>query len=260
MQDIICISDLHLCDKGPRDNFFALGEGRFYRFLDYVDREGCDLFILGDLFEWWQCNLSAVVLAYRDLIQRLNTMGARWVIGNHDNALEAFQIENFKVGGIELPRMTKKFVINRGGKRILFCHGHRADSTCCDLNPGVGTITSIISGMLEDKNKGPIKDGSVIEDNFIGTLESALNTWRWLARKHNRQKELLDNIEAYRKENKADVVVSGHTHVQGKYNNCFNCGSWCRDQDGFTRIEADGSVSMWVWNKDHAEPFDKELQ
>ena len=42
-----------------------------------------------------------------------------------------------------------------GGRRFAFLHGHEADPYCCDLNPGIGEITAIISGMLEDRNKGP---------------------------------------------------------------------------------------------------------
>ena len=34
---IFCVSDLHLCDRGFRDNFAVEGrEARFYKFLDYV--------------------------------------------------------------------------------------------------------------------------------------------------------------------------------------------------------------------------------
>ena len=39
MSSLFAISDLHLCDKGSRDNFIVRGEDRFLRFLDYVDHE-----------------------------------------------------------------------------------------------------------------------------------------------------------------------------------------------------------------------------
>jgi len=258
MRPIFCISDLHLCDRGPRDNFFARREDRFQRFLDYVDKEEGELFILGDFFEWWQCNFSAVILAYSDLIQRLNAMNAHWIVGNHDNSLEAFPGGTFKISDIELPCMSKEITLIRNKKKILLCHGHEADTTCCDLNPGVGTITSIISGMLEDKNKGPVKNSTVIEDRFIGTLESALNVWRWLGQEHGRRKELLDGVEAFRKENEADVVIYGHTHEPGRIGkHHYNCGCWCRDTDTFVRI--DESIRLFEWDGTKAISFDQEL-
>ena len=46
---IFCVSDLHLCDRGFRDNFAVEGrEARFYKFLDYVEAEGGQLYVLGD--------------------------------------------------------------------------------------------------------------------------------------------------------------------------------------------------------------------
>ena len=61
---IFCVSDLHLCDRGYRDNFAVEGrEARFYKFLDYVEAEGGQLYVLGDLFDWWQANLSKSVVA-----------------------------------------------------------------------------------------------------------------------------------------------------------------------------------------------------
>jgi UDP-2,3-diacylglucosamine pyrophosphatase LpxH len=72
---------------------------------------------------------------------------------------------------------------------------------------------------------------------------------------------MLDEVELYRVQHQADVVVLGHTHVQGRIGtHYFNCGTWARDRDGFTRIDDDGSVSMWTWAGDHAEPFENLLQ
>ncbi len=264
--DIICISDLHLCDKGYRDNFYARGEKRLLKFLDFVDDSGCELFILGDLFEWWQCNLSSSLLQYKELIKRLDCVGpmgkgACWIAGNHDNLLTGFlpNYTGFKLGGIELPYLRKEFIAPINERKFLFCHGHESDATCRSLNPGVGYITAIISGMMEDRNKGP-NDGVAIEDSFISTLERALNTWRWLTRKHNRRKELIDSVEAYRQKKNADVVIYGHTHEPGQLGNYhFNCGCWCREQDTFVRIRTDGTANTFIWDGEKPVSFEKEL-
>ncbi len=61
---IFCVSDLHLCDRGFRDNFAVEGrEARFYKFLDYVEAERGQLYVLGDLFDFWQANMSRAVVA-----------------------------------------------------------------------------------------------------------------------------------------------------------------------------------------------------
>ena len=70
-------------------------------------------------------------------------------------------------------RSCRAFEEEIGGYRFAFLHGHEADPYCCDPNPGAGEITAIISGMLEDRNKGPFAgDGNAVEDQFVGTLES----------------------------------------------------------------------------------------
>ena len=51
------LSDLHLCERGPRDNFAYNGrEERFNNFLNMVEAAGGQLLILGDLFDWWLAN------------------------------------------------------------------------------------------------------------------------------------------------------------------------------------------------------------
>ena len=73
---IFCVADLHLCDRGFRDNFAVEGrEARFYKFLDYVEANGGQLYVLGDLFDWWQANLSKSVLR---LPRPACTLGTHW--------------------------------------------------------------------------------------------------------------------------------------------------------------------------------------
>ncbi len=259
------ISDLHLCDKGPRDNFAFRGEARFHRFLDYVREEVGRLYVIGDLFDWWQCNLSRSVCAYKDLTSRLTyagDIGAIWVTGNHDNALNDFLAMGItNLAGSAVPRMVRPFEETIGGRRFAFLHGHEADNYCSDVNPGIGEITAIISALLEDKNKCPVRHGHLVEDSFISALEAPLNLWRHLTLQADRRGEMLDNVEKYRKEKQADVVVSGHTHEPGRIGDYhYNCGCWCRDCDTFVRIEDSGAVQILAWDGTQAVPFEKELR
>ena len=250
---IFCVSDLHLCDRGYRDNFAVEGrEARFYRFLDYVEAEGGQLYVLGDLFDWWQANLSRSILAYRDLLARLThvgRVGAVWIAGNHDSALTDFIGSEITLRGLELPVMSKAFEATIGGRRFAFLHGHESDPYCRDLNPGSGEITAIISGLLEDRDRGPFdRSHCAVEDKFVGTLEGALTLWRKLTMQHGRRDEMLDGVEAYRKAAGADVVVYGHTHEPGCIGDYhFNTGCWARTIDTFVRIDDDGRAAVWEW-------------
>ena len=74
---IFAISDLHLCDRGPRDNFAFNGrEERFYNFLKMVEEAKSRLLILGDLFDFWQVNMGASINAYLPLLDRLAGIGS----------------------------------------------------------------------------------------------------------------------------------------------------------------------------------------
>jgi len=250
---IFCVSDLHLCDRGYRDNFAVEGrEARFHKFLDYVEAEGGHLYVLGDLFDWWQANLSRSIHAYQDLLARLahvGPAGALWIVGNHDNALTAFLGSEVRLRGLEMPAMSRAFEATIGGRRFAFLHGHESDPYCREMNPGTGEITAIISGMLEDRNRGPFTaNRHAVEDQFVGTLESALTLWRKLTLQHGRLDEMIDGVEAWRREAGADVVIYGHTHEPGHIGDYhFNTGTWARTNDTFVRIGDDGRTAVWEW-------------
>jgi UDP-2,3-diacylglucosamine pyrophosphatase LpxH len=250
---IFCVSDLHLGDRGFRDNFAVEGrEARFHEFLDFVEAEGGHLYILGDLFDWWQVNLSRSIRVYQDLLARLThvgPLGALWVVGNHDNALIHFIGSEIKLQGLEMPAMSRAFEAIIGGRRFAFLHGHESDPYCGDANPGIGEITAIISGLLEDRNRGPFdRHHHAVEDQFVGTLEGALTLWRMLTFQRGRLNEIIDGVEGWRKEAEADAVVYGHTHEPGTIGDYhFNTGSWARTNDTFVRIDEDGQASLWEW-------------
>ena len=258
-----CVSDLHLCDRGPRDNFcFEDREQRFHRFLNLVERNRGRLLILGDLFDWWQVPVGSAVTAYLPLLDRLAQMGATWIVGNHDNALAPLIGTPLMPDHPLLKTACHPFEEIIGGRNIAYLHGHEADPYCCDLNPGTGEITAIISGMLEDRNKGPFHNHHAVEDEFVGTLEGALTLWRKLTFQHGRQEEMVDGVEQYRRNHKADVVIYGHTHAPGYIGDYhFNTGCWARDHDTFVCISDGGMVSAWECLPEREPvPFDVKLR
>jgi UDP-2,3-diacylglucosamine pyrophosphatase LpxH len=259
---LYCVSDLHACDKGPRDNFSFEGrEERFENFLDMVWHDNGRLLILGDLLDWWQVPVGSAVVAYRPLLDRLASIGAKWVIGNHDNALAPLIGSPLMIDHPLFKTCCHPFVEEIGGRKFLFMHGHEGDPYCCDMNPGTGEIVAIIAGMLEDRNKGPFtRNHHAVEDEFVGTLERALTIWRTLTFQHGLQAEMVSGVEKYRIEHQADVVIYGHTHVPGRMGDYhFNTGSWARTNDTYVKIEDDGTVNVWEWLGTWPKPCNVKL-
>ena len=195
---IFVISDLHMGDGGPRDNF-PLGdrEKQLNLFLDYVGSQQGELIILGDLFDFWQMNLSKIVMLHMPLLDRLAAMNATYVLGNHDADFDHFIGTGFLSHPL-FTKMARPFEREIGGKRFKFMHGHEVDPINSGDTPGTGRICCIVAGMREDKNGSPVlPDGEFVEDHLeeIGDIlediaghvkgaETRLTgCWGWISRR-----------------------------------------------------------------------------
>jgi UDP-2,3-diacylglucosamine pyrophosphatase LpxH len=242
---IIVVSDLHLGDRGPRDNFAHPDKmPDFNNFLDYVSLD--KLVVAGDLFDFWQVNLSKAIIMYRRLLDRLARMNASYIVGNHDADLKYFVGMDF-LGHPFFKRMCTSMDGEIGGKKFLVRHGHEADPYCKSDTPDFGRITAIASGLLEDK-QGPLDGEVCVEDRFIGRLEWFSNLYKRFKGTGDRTVELHANMKTLKGD--ADVLITGHTHMPGRIEGWyFNSGSWARTVNSFVRIEDDGSVGVWDWQR-----------
>jgi UDP-2,3-diacylglucosamine pyrophosphatase LpxH len=246
------ISDLHLGSRGVRDNFYAGGGlKRLGSFLDYVELAGGRLIIAGDLLELWQENVGQCITANEQLLDRLAAMGATYIVGNHDVDLKAFIGTGSKWLSHSLfSTITNNVMIYINGTKTLVLHGHEGDCYCSSDTPGTGRITSIVSGILEDKAGCAVRGGDVVEDSFIGKLE-----WltKLLGKTGDRNTEIIQEIDAVRLDNRADYVIAGHTHLAGKCGSWYyNAGCWCRGIDSFVHIDEDGAIGVYDWRDGQA--------
>ena len=150
-KDIVVVSDLHMGDGGPRDNFAADGKERqFSLFLDYVESQQAELFILGDLFEFWQANVGRILIHRMPFIERFARMGAIFVVGNHDADL-ADLIGTGLLNHPFFERMTAPFTRRIGGRTFRFMHGH--ESTLQSGRPAAtgAAILAILGGIIGDR-------------------------------------------------------------------------------------------------------------
>lgn len=242
-------SDLHLGDGGVRDNFKRPVDKLpiFNAFLDHVVAEKGKLILAGDLFDFWQVNLSKALVMNRPLLDRLAAMQAVYIVGNHDSDLRYFINTDF----LKHPffrRMCTHTAGMVGGRKIMVLHGHEADPYCKSDMPDMGRITAIASGLMEDKADGPVDEDGNVEDRFIGRLE-------WLAGWYNRIfkggkdrfGELHANMRKLKDERKTDVLITGHTHMPGRIGDWYyNSGSWAREVDSFVRIDED-AIGVYNW-------------
>lgn len=281
-RDIIIVSDLHIGDGGPRDNFAADGKAdKFNRFLDYVTAEGTELFILGDLFEFWQANIGRVLMRHMDLIERLAELQAMYMVGNHDADFE----DLIGTGLLAHPffeRMTGPFERTIARRRFKFMHGHELDPFNRDGTPRWGRILSILGGIIEDRKGSPLLSaGGMTEKSLLRVSRCFM--WMW-----NKSVNLFEKSEHHEKphdlaefltpaqdpakikgimslyhHNKRqegyDYLITGHTHRAGLFQDWYcNSGCWVGLRCNFLRLGADGQVHVYEW-QDNRPVFTDQL-
>jgi len=244
------VSDFHLCGgkSDPRDRFnYGDRPEQFSKFLDYVGDHCGRLVIAGDLFDLWQCNFSLAFEANLPLLDRLAAMGATYVLGNHDVDLLRFVGKHF-LGHPIFDHMVTPFVLNDNDFKIRICHGHEADAYCSSLQPGIGRMTAILTGLLEDRNGGPMKGKFSVEELSVGVLEKLVSWHERIWHRPQRDMLLIDGLKQYVDQGECDIVVAGHTHTPGRKGGWyFNSGCWCLRTNSFVLI-ADGQVACYDWD------------
>lgn len=279
--DIFVISDLHIGDGSSRDNFGYSGSERPHQlnlFLDYVAEQKGELFILGDLFDFWQANFSEVLVNNVSLIERLSQFKATYVIGNHDIDLVGF-IKQKMLQHILFQNLSPPFNRKIADKSFYFMHGHEVDPYNKGEIPGKGRILAIVAGMAEDFIGSPkLSDGRIVETVLEQAGEGALNAIKRFARKlyirclmklgvqtnelspannPDRATEMLLHYYRHKEENHYDVLIVGHTHRPGRIDDWyFNSGSWATSNNNFIRITPDGKVHVYDWK--HGSPVINE--
>ncbi len=245
---VYAISDLHMGDGGPRDNFaYGSREREFLSFLDMVDETDGKLVICGDLFELWQSNVSKALTKREWLLDRLADMKAVYVLGNHDADLYYFLNKKGWLTHPFFSTMCSEHVEKIAGRWFRFIHGHQADAYCASDKPGLGRITAIYSGLAEDRNGGPMLDKSrLVEARRVGRLEKLVSLWNRLMGKPDRFTAINRNLRELPPV--ADVTICGHTHKPGRIGDwLFNCGSWTERANSFVRITPDGQIRVFDW-------------
>lgn len=277
-KDIFVISDLHIGDRGPRDNFFSVPKdkpGKRYdllkEFLGLVRKQNGALVILGDLFEFWQANMGEVIRQNIDLINVLGEMDVHYVIGNHDidfeplMGLDIFSPKFFR-------SMTPPFTAKIGSEEFYFCHGHERDPYNQGTRPSMGRVLAIVAGLFEDRFGVQLISNISTEDfcaemgeKILKSAKGAITSIRdrvtqyfsFEAKKEltptqqkNYINDLFDALIQERTQSSYQKLIVGHTHFPGQYEDWYyNAGSWVGSREGqpignFVWITRTGNVDI----------------
>lgn len=197
--DIAVISDLHL---GPGDvtDQFGHNDYEFITFLKFLESNFEKIILLGDIYECLMSRefgkteylIKNCQEAHKEIVKRFNTSQYTYVHGNHD------QISS------KILNTPEDFFIKVGNENILFTHGHQYDSFVQDKRI-ISEFGAWLGGWI-------IRIGMLPVYKIFATLEAKYGCGG--LDKMKRQFENLAVTSA--KQRKADIVVTGHTHLAAK--------------------------------------------
>ncbi|MEK6566361.1 MAG: UDP-2,3-diacylglucosamine diphosphatase [Bacteroidota bacterium] len=237
---IYFFSDAHL-GLGSKDDE-RTKERRVVDFLSMVEKDGDQLFIVGDLFDFWFEYRSVVPKGYFRLFTKLADLRAKGIkvtllAGNHDFWLKGYFEEEL---GMQVSLLPVEREIR--GKRFLMHHG----DGLLKNDTGYRILKTIL------RNRLSIFLFSLIHPDIAGAVA------RWSSRKSRqhtgkRSFETKDMVEFAEKKiaEGFDFVVMGHNHiplVQRIRNGVYvNLGDWIEEN---TYAVFDGrSLELKRWKK-----------
>ena len=191
------ISDLHLDKTRPEVNKY------FINYLDNINKDVTDLYILGDLFEYWvgdddpMDGLNAIRASMSQLGAKINVW---YMHGNRD-----FLISKKICSSLNMHFLEDPTVITKNGQRLLLLHG---DTLCTDDNE-------------YQKFRSLVRSDEWQKQMLSKTLEERLSLAENLRKKSinanaYKNESIMDAninevdtlIESY----KPNIIVHGHTH------------------------------------------------
>lgn len=216
------ISDLHLGDKGPKDDFYG-NEQKLAEFLQSIPDNS--LILVGDVFELWQCHLDNIIAAYPDLIKLLFKRALYYITGNHDQAILKLNVlPTFQIKMLLGVPVVEKLILGD----ILFMHGHQFDAA----NSKYKWLGQSITGLAGWLEKYIHKDIDVWAEQFVMKLKK-------LGRFGYPDQYRKDAI-AYAKKEGVKRIVIGHSHVEdyAKTDDIefYNCGCWVNGKSHVIKI------------------------
>lgn len=232
------ISDLHLQESHPRT------ADAFFRFLDEQAAHADQLYLLGDIFEYWAGDddrdtpfHQRVIFALRALSER--GVSAFWMAGNRDFLVGAGFAES---AGLTL--LAEPYVTTLGGQRIALVHG---DAQCTRDTEYIKFRTMVRDSAWQSQFLAmPLAQRKAI---IAGLREGSREAHT--AKSYEIMDVTPDAIEALFDATGADVLIHGHTHRPALHlhgdKRRYVLPDWECDtttpRGGWIAIDSEGSIS-----------------
>jgi UDP-2,3-diacylglucosamine hydrolase len=225
------IADIHLSsDNDERKRLLTA-------FLDVVLSERGDLFILGDLFDFW-ANNRRLVKSHRDVFLKLQRLTAGHtrvglLFGNRDFLISRNVLTSF---GIDF--LGEEAEISLDTRRVFLTHGHTlclSDTQFLNYKnkmwPYFRTLDRFLPGIIENR----------IAQLFMQHSKRVIKSQDQARFQFTR--DAIENLFHAG----VDVVICGHTHKQEHYvsgSKCFYALPSWDDDTGHYLLHQDGTFSM----------------
>lgn len=229
----IFLSDAHIRnDEDKRAKFLI-------KFLNEYEEKIENLYILGDLFEFWFEYDVVIPKGYFKTLATLYNLikkgkGVTYIMGNHEVLIGKF----LKTFGFIV--YEDEAVINLGRKKLLLAHGHRIDKR---------NWTRIWEVLLTSKFNHQLY--RLIHPDIGVCLAQGI---AFFSRKQRRSSKLVHMLETFaiKKLHDFDIVILAHSHIpmikkydKNKY--YINTGDWV-DNFSYVIMEED-KISLNYYNQ-----------
>jgi len=202
------IADVHL-SMGPDPKRKLI-----LSFLDMIISQKADLYILGDLFDFW-ANNKEVLQLHSEVLNKLHSLTSKgsnvgFLIGNRDFLLTKDTLKNYGIDHI-----GEEALIELDSHHIFLAHGHtlcKSDIKFLKYRDRMWPLFRFLDKFLP----------AVIE-NFIAT-KFILKSKKTIAKQDSDVFDVTPSILRYYFDNGCDVIICGHLHKKDqdiKDNNQF---------------------------------------
>ncbi|MFA6469781.1 MAG: UDP-2,3-diacylglucosamine diphosphatase [Bacteroidota bacterium] len=240
MKKIFFFSDVHLGLQDKQQE--KEKEQRLLSFLSHVQQHGDQLFIMGDLFDYWFEYKSVIPRGFHHVLSKLANLvesgiAVHYVAGNHD-----FWLKDFFPKELGIPVYKEPFGMTLHGKKFFFHHG---DGLALN-DTGYRILKKILRSPVS------IFLYSLFHPDWTAPIARGSSK---TSRQYTGHKDYgeTDGMVKYADKKIAegyDIVIMGHRHTpmeksigEGMY---LNLGDWITHN---TYAEFDGkTISLKVWN------------
>lgn len=239
MKNVFFFSDVHLGLHNQQQE--KEKEARLLSFLSHVQQHGDQLFILGDLFDYWFEYHSVIPRGYHRVLTKLESLVAsgisiRYLAGNHD-----FWLKDFFPNDLGIPVYKDPFGMTLYGKKFYFHHG---DGLALN-DAGYRILKSILRSRIS------IFLYSLLHPDWTAPIArgSSKTSRRYTGHKDYGETDGMIQFAEQKLSEGYDFVIMGHRHKplrhpfqQGLY---LNLGDWITH---CTYAEFDGKkIELKAW-------------